>query len=427
MIKRPFFGLAKPTLMYEPLDSTLAAQEIPAPAAITLLVDTPLENQTALQVHTGDAIAQGQAVSPIAGSDAYATAALGGTVSSVDAYTGNFGRRYTAVTVKVDASAAADDAFAQAGKTPSLEAADRFLRCVPGGLPVALFDTPDKIKTIVVCGVDSDLLCVTRQYVLKAGMDAILRGAEALKKMLGGAPRMMLTVFDRMAPGLQAGGLEIKKVGAAYPAANPRIMAKDLLGMTIPADTTCEAAGICFVSAEAVAALGKAYEKGRVPDRKIVTVVLKNGTKKLVSVVLGTPVGQVLSACSQAVSENDRLVLGGPLTGTAVYTESHPVGPDTDMIFVQGADQIFDVSENSCINCGDCVRICPARVPVNVLIRYLQAGEYGEAVDSHDLLSCIDCGLCSCVCPARIPIFQYIQLGKYEFARLTTAEADHAA
>lgn len=426
MMKKPFFGLVKPRLAYEALDSAMAAQEIPAPAAITLLVDAPFEKKSSLSIKAGDGVKRGQALFPLAGSAQYATAALGGTISSIDAYTGNFGRRYTAVSVKVDPGAAADTGFKDAGKEISLKTADRFLRCVPGGLPAALFDAPDKIKTVVVSGVDEDLPCVTRQYAVKAEMEAIKRGVEALKKMVGGAPRVALVVFEQMTPGLQAGGMEIKTVGAAYPAANSRIIAKELLGAPLPAGTSCEEAGIVFVSAEAVAALGKAFTTGAIPERKIVTVVLKNGTKKLVSAVLGTPVGQVLTACSQAVSENDRLVLGGLLTGTAIYTENHPVGPDTDMILVQGADQISGVSDNACINCGDCVRICPARVPVNMLIRYLQAGLYNDAVDNCDLLSCIDCGLCSGVCPAKIPVFQYIKLGKYEFARLNTAEADHA-
>jgi electron transport complex protein RnfC len=57
-------------------------------------------------------------------------------------------------------------------------------------------------------------------------------------------------------------------------------------------------------------------------------------------------------------------------------------------------------------------------VPVNLLIRYLEAGLYQEAADSYDLFSCIECGLCSYVCTAKIPIFQYIRLGKHELMKM---------
>jgi electron transport complex protein RnfC len=79
-------------------------------------------------------------------------------------------------------------------------------------------------------------------------------------------------------------------------------------------------------------------------------------------------------------------------------------------------------SDYPCINCGDCVDICPANVPVNLLVRFLAAGQYTEGADLYDLYSCIECGLCSYVCPSRIPIYQYIKLAKYELGRITSAE-----
>jgi electron transport complex protein RnfC len=63
------------------------------------------------------------------------------------------------------------------------------------------------------------------------------------------------------------------------------------------------------------------------------------------------------------------------------------------------------------------VRICPANVPVNLLVRFLEAGQYHEGADLYDLYSCIECGLCSFVCVSRIPIYQYIKLAKYELSR----------
>ena len=79
-------------------------------------------------------------------------------------------------------------------------------------------------------------------------------------------------------------------------------------------------------------------------------------------------------------------------------------------------------SDTHCVNCGECVRACPARIPVNMLIRLLENGLYEEAVERYDLLSCIECGLCSYACIAQIPVFHYIMLGKYEFAQMKSAE-----
>ena len=112
------------------------------------------------------------------------------------------------------------------------------------------------------------------------------------------------------------------------------------------------------------------------------------------------------------------------MMGSSAYTENQPVYTNTDGIIIQDKDSVPMVSDNACINCGECIRTCPANVPVNMLVRFLEAGEYQTAADSYDLFSCIECGLCSYVCTAKIPVFQYIRLGKVELARIYEAEAE---
>lgn len=414
-----------PQLDYAALDTAASPQEVSAPSRITLFVDAPLENTVSLKVNKGDTIKRGEKVVPFSDKPAYTVAPRGGTVASVVSYTGNFGKKYTAVIIDVDESAEADTQFQETGKTPSKESAAQFLCSLPGGIASGLFSTDTAPETIVIAGADEDFLSVTRQYTISANLESVKRGIDVLKQVTG-AKNIVMAVPASLAAGARSTGVEVKTTGAQYPAANPYIIARDCLGKTITAGKSCEDEGIFFISPEAVAAMGDAYADGGVPDRKTITLVKKNGEKKLLSAVIGTAVGEMLAACNETVQENDRLVIGGPMTGTAVYTENYPVRPDTDVVFVQDAAQIPTVEDNACINCGACVRICPANIPVNVLIRYLEAGEYGEAADNHDLLSCIECGLCSFVCTARIPVFQYIKLGKYEFARSNAAEADNA-
>ena len=184
--------------------------------------------------------------------------------------------------------------------------------------------------------------------------------------------------------------------------------------------------GVGFINAEAVAALTGAFDRGVMPVDKIITVINKDGAAVNVKARIGMPVKDILGTLNIETRHGDRLVLGGPMTGRSIYSEDSPVLWDTDAIMIQDREQVTFSSDTPCINCGECVRACPANIPVNMLVRLLENGLYEEAVQEYDLLSCVECGLCAYVCIARIPVFHFIMLGKHEFNRLRSMEESHA-
>jgi electron transport complex protein RnfC len=419
MIKRSFIGLKKPRLEYTKLQgSPPALKEIPTPDRITLLLETPLEKKNG-QINSGDAVKTGQILS--ATKDVACVSPVTGTVSTVTDWPGDFGCRYTAVSVEV-AETEMDETFGSISQNLSLEDAIRYLSSVPGKPPLKMFTDPVvEIKTIVITGIDKDLSITTNQYALNTDTDAVKEGINVLKKMTG-VDSFILVVPSELAGKAQATDALVKTVGAGYPSANPSFIMQDIIQEVVPAGKTPEDLGYCFMSAESVASIGKSVQSGQITKRKIITVIRKDGKTSLVSAIIGTPISEIFKTCDITVKEKDRIVFGGPMTGSAVYCEDHPVLPDTDAIMVQDSGDLPLVSDYPCTNCGECVRICPAKVPVSMLVRFLEAGQYQEGADMYDLYSCIECGLCSFVCPARIPIFQYIRLAKYELDRVKSAE-----
>ena len=131
---------------------------------------------------------------------------------------------------------------------------------------------------------------------------------------------------------------------------------KNVLSEVLPAGKTCQEMGVCFMSAEAVASIGRAYTGGQLPVSKILTLITKDGNQRLLETTIGTPVKDILGAYGVTINEEDRLVFGGPMTGAAVYSLDQPILPDTDAVLVMDRAAAAYASDYPCINCGDCVR-----------------------------------------------------------------------
>jgi len=258
-------------------------------------------------------------------------------------------------------------------------------------------------------------LIVTNQIIVKTEAEHLAEGIEYLKKITG-VGRIIFVVPPSLRMEAEKSGAEVKVIEPVYPDAIPDLLMKRILDNPVPPSKSFEDLGVGFISPEAVVALRAAFVEGKLPVTKVLTVIDKDNRLTCIKARIGTPVRDILSALNIDVSHGDRLVFGGPMSGQNVYSEDMPILPDTDAIMVQDKGQVNPSGNDPCINCGECVRACPAKLPVNMLIRLLENGLYEEAAQEYDLLSCIECGLCSYVCVMRIPISHYIMLGKHELS-----------
>lgn len=417
MIKRSFFALSQPRLTYDLLEPDPKAPEaIPVPEHLTLLLNESLDSTKTALIKKGDAVKKGEKIKLYEDSTAYVISPVAGTINLFDTYADDFGNLATYIVVSRAAGKSADAEDLE--PVEDLAFADAYLRQLPGDLPVAAFTSDDvKINTIVITCADTDICSTTSQYVSVTCAEELKQGALILKRLTNvsniciAAPEGLNTIgmFDPV---------QVIKTTDTYPAALPAMIMKDLLGKVLPAGQSPEGMGVCFVKAEAVVSLARVFADKVLPFEKIITVIDKAGTSHRAKAVIGTPLSDILRTFGAQVGDGDRVIIGGPMTGFATFMPHHPVVPEMDTVIVQDKEIIPELSDNACVNCGKCIGICPANVPVNLLVRFLEVDQYEEAAEKYDLESCIECGLCAYVCMARIPLFQYIRLGKHELLKL---------
>jgi electron transport complex protein RnfC len=423
---KTFFGLGKPGLRYATLPPRLAGPEVvPAGKSVTLLHPGPAGRRTPASLKIGDTVKTGQRLALYGGADCV-IAPVTGTIKAIAPFAGDFGRDETAITITASSLEAFDDQFAGSRRQPSPETLRNFLAAAPGLPPLErLWEPARPLKTLVVCGIDEDLLVFTQQHVLRARSHDVTSGIRVLQQTAGIDDVVILTLRETIQGYGRIGG-RVVGVDPVYPSAHPSLVMHQVFGREVPAGQTPEDLGFCFMRAEAVASIGAAFATGRIPVTKVLTLVARDGTARLVETPIGTRVGDIFERFGIRLGAGDRVVLGGPMRGKAAYSLDQPVRPGTDAVMVLDAASASQVSDYPCINCGDCVRVCPARMQINLLVRYLEAGKYEDGAESYDLDSCVECGLCSYVCVSKIPILQYISLAKHELARVRPAEDANA-
>jgi len=427
MLSRSFFGYAQPAFRYELLSTALPQPvSIPVRNSVTLLLPRVFGGQPSEMIKVGAKVKTGQRLAWDDHPGPAVVSTVTGTIEKVTAYVGNHGRKFTAIAIAKEGEDESDDQFEASKQNITPQVLYDYLSSAPGGAPLnKLLNKGKPIHTIIIYGGDTDLLVESNLYILKDQTTAVNQGIKALKTATG-IEKVVVAVpaesFQNFDGHFEA---DVQAVPADYPGAQPLMILYRITGRMLDQGQAFEDLGMLFIRAEAVAAIGKAVTTGQVPVEKILTVVDKTGARHLVSARLGTPVGDILNRLKITTKAGDRLIFGGPMTGTAIYSESQPVSPDCDAIMVQDSQEIILSSDEACINCGECIRICPTRVPVNLLIRFLEANQYQEGADMYDLYSCVECGLCSLVCPSRIPILQYIKLAKFELDSMIPAEEEN--
>ena len=235
----------------------------------------------------------------------------------------------------------------------------------------------------------SEVLMGDHRDTVEMGLDLVLKMVEP--------NRMFLAVPEGKSWSLP--GFTTKEVRPYYPNSQNPLVIKALTGAE-------QSYGVCVVSILEVHGVGRVV-RTKMP---LIQTALTVG-KAVYRIKVGTPLSVVLAQTGLTAEPADRVVLGGPMRGRAASTLEIGVSKDDYALTVVPQHAFPPVTDQPCINCGECALVCPARLMPGFVTRYVEFKMYDKAAEFF-IDSCMECGLCGYVCTARRPMLQLIRLGK---------------
>ena len=99
------------------------------------------------------------------------------------------------------------------------------------------------------------------------------------------------------------------------------------------------------------------------------------------------------------------------MMGIAISNLNMCVAKGSSSLLLLSEDEIRATEPSACINCARCQMACPMNLMPMFIDAYALGKEWSLA-KKYGAMSCIECGCCTYVCPAKRPLVQSIKLAK---------------
>ena len=404
---------------------------IDIPAEVVLPMNMHSGHDAEPIVSVGDHVKVGQLIAREEGrfsSPVHAT--VSGTVTKIAPMATASGKETLAIHIESDGKMEIADTV----KPPVLTDCDSFLQAVREGgivgLGGAAFPTwakfneatnPDyKVDTILVNAAECEPYITSDHRMMLAHPELIADGIEYLRKYMN--QYIGNAVFKICVETNKADAIEVLKktfegkdyvviheLKTIYPQGAKQVMLYNATGRVAVAGKRFPSMGALIINVSSLAKMAEYLNTGMPLVERIVTVdgPAVDKPQNLIAPI-GTRISELLKITGTK-SEPGKVVVGGPMNGTAICSVDDPIVKVSNAVLVFDEKSAVLPEASACINCGRCMEKCPVGISVAQVGRALRVKNEdmrAKRLIDTGVRQCVDCACCSYVCPANRPLLQ---------------------
>lgn len=279
---------------------------------------------------------------------------------------------------------------------------------------------PSTIDHVIANGAECEPYITCDDRLMREKSKEVIMGLQAALKLFPEAKGVVIIEDNKpeaikaMTAAAEGTGIVIKPVEARYPQGGERQIiqsatGRQLAGGKLPAELGCVVDNVATL----YAIYNAVYKSTPLMERGFTVSGDAIAEPSNLWIKIGTQLSELIEACGGFKEEPEKLLLGGPMMGAAIYNINVPVVKNNNALtsFFNDPVERAELKMTACIRCGMCIQSCPIGLYPQVL---------GEAVEKKDFdrfekaygMHCMFCGSCTYACPAKRPLVHLFKLGK---------------
>lgn len=280
---------------------------------------------------------------------------------------------------------------------------------------------PEAIDYVIANGCECEPYITCDDTLMQQHADKIISGLKIVLQLFPNAKGVVaietnkpeaIAAMKKAAEGQEK--ISIQVVRTKYPQGCEKhliyaVTGRKLGGGKLPADLGCMVDNVATL-----AAIHDAVCEGKPLTERLFTVsgdAVANPGNFLVKI--GTPIAALLDAAGGFAKEPKKVILGGPMMGSAITELAAPVCKSNNALTCFSIDPVEAAQKQmtNCIRCGKCISVCPIGLVPQRMAVAAQRKDLAEFEKIYGM-ECIGCGSCSYICPAKRPLVQLFKQSK---------------